>query len=134
MGQPLPKDALLSKPWQYQAVYRHGRRLWGKGLTLIFVDNDLGQDRLGISVSGQKLAVRRNRIKRLLKEYYRHNRALPSMVAKHAGNGRGVDLVISTNQKFQPRGLSDIQAILARHSGPPAAVVGQPHDATAATD
>lgn len=134
MGQPLPKDSLLSKPWQYQAVYRHGRRQWGKGLTLIYVDNDQGQDRLGISVSGQKLAVRRNRIKRLIKEYYRHNRALPSLVAKQAGSGRGVDLVIATNQNFQPRGLADIQAILARHAGRTGVRAGEAHDATTATD
>lgn len=133
MGQPLPKDSLLSKPWQYQAVYRHGRRVRGVGLTLIFIDNDQGQDRLGISVSGQKLAVRRNRIKRLLKEYYRHNRALPSLVAAHAGECRGVDLVIATNQKFQPRSLADIQAILARLSGQ-SGIVNGVHDTTTASD
>lgn len=117
MPFPLPKDALLTKPWQYQQVYRHGQRLWGKGLTLIYVDNDQGQDRLGISVSGQKLAVRRNRIKRLLKEFYRQNRALPSLVAKQSVAGCGVDLVIATNPKFQPRGLADISALLGRHTG-----------------
>jgi len=117
MSLTLPKDALLTKPWQYQAVYRHGHRVWGKGLTLIFLPNDQGQDRLGISVSGQKLAVRRNRIKRLLKEYYRHHRLLPSQVAKHLAEGQGVDLVIATNQKFAARGLADIEAILGRHTG-----------------
>lgn len=116
MSLPLPKDSLLTKPWQYQDVYRHGRRVWDKGVTLIFIDNDQGQDRLGISVSGQKLAVRRNRIKRLLKEFYRHNRALPSQVAKHS-ECRGVDLVIATSQKFQPRRLADIEAVLGRHTG-----------------
>lgn len=117
MSLGLPKDALLTKPWQYQQVYRHGQRLWDKGITLIYLDNDQGRDRLGISVSGQKLAVRRNRIKRLLREFYRLNRALPSMVAKHPTDSPGVDLVIATNQKFQPRGLADIQQILGRHSG-----------------
>jgi len=118
MSLSLPKDALLAKPWQYQQVYRHGQRLWGKGLTLIYLDNDLGQDRLGVSVGGQKLAVRRNRIKRLLKEFFRLNRALPSMVANHAASSSpGVDLVIATNQKFQPRGLADIQTILGPHTG-----------------
>lgn len=116
MSLSLPKDALLTKPWQYQAVYRHGRRVWGKGLTLIYLPNDQGQDRLGISVSGQKLAVRRNRIKRLLKEYYRHHRLLPSQVAKQSLEGQGVDLVIATNQKFEARGLADIEAILGRHA------------------
>jgi ribonuclease P protein component len=111
---PLPKDCLLTKPWQYQKVYRQGQRAWGKGITLIFVDNDQGQDRLGISISGQKLAVRRNRIKRLLKEFYRHHRNLPSQVANHSDSACGVDMVIATNQKFQPRCLAEIQKILAR--------------------
>jgi len=115
MPLPLPKESLLNKPWQYQQVYSQGQRMWGKGLTLIYIDNDQGQDRLGISVGGQKLAVRRNRIKRLLKEFYRHNRALPSLVAKRSAVGCGVDLVIATNQKFQPRGLADITAVLGRH-------------------
>lgn len=117
MSLSLSKDSLLTKPWQYQNVYRRGQRVWGKGVTLIYLDNEIGQDRLGISVSGQKLAVRRNRIKRLLKEFYRHNRALPSLVAKHSAECCGVDLVIATNQKFHPTGLADIQAILGRHTG-----------------
>lgn len=117
MSLTLPKDSLLTKPWQYQEVYRHGRRLRGKGLTLVYRHNDQGRDRLGISVSGQKLAVRRNRIKRLLKEFYRHNRSLPSQVAKHSADDRGVDLVIATNQKFEPRGLAEIQALLGRYTG-----------------
>ena len=117
MRLSLPKDSLLTKPWQYQEVYRNGRRVWGKGLTLIYIDNDQGHDRLGISISGQKLAVRRNRIKRLLKELYRHNRALPSQLTKHSVNRDGVDLVIATNQKFQPGGLAEIKAILGRLTG-----------------
>ena len=117
MGFSLPKDALLTKSWQYQNVYRQGLRAWGKGITLIYADNDQGHDRLGISISGQKLAVRRNRIKRLLKEFYRHNRQFPSLVAKHPANSCSVDLVIATNQKFQPRCLADIQEILGRHTG-----------------
>ncbi len=117
MGFSLPKDALLTKLWQYQKVYRQGQRAWGTGITLIYVDNDQGHDRLGISISGQKLAVRRNRIKRLLKEFYRHNRQFPSLVAKHPANSCSVDLVIATNQKFQARCLADIQKILGRHIG-----------------
>lgn len=114
MRLTLPKESLISKPWQYRRVYQQGQRLWGKGITLIYLENDQGHDRLGISVGGQKLAVKRNRIKRLIKELYRLNRQLPSQVAKKSPGG-GVDLVIATNLKFQPRGLSDIQAIIAMH-------------------
>jgi len=126
MGFSLPKDALLTKPWQYQRVYKHGKRSWGKGITLICLDNDYGQDRLGLSIGGQKLAVKRNRIKRLLKEFYRHHRDLPSLVANQAEASVGVDLVIATNLKFQPRGLADIQTILGRHTGAGGALAGAP--------
>jgi len=128
MGLSLPKDSLLTKPWQYQKVYQQGKRTWGKGITLIYVDNDQGQDRLGISISGQKLAVRRNRIKRLLKEFYRHNRNLPSQVAKHPANSCCVDMVIATNQKFQPRGLADIQKFFDRHTEGSDVAASQGHD------
>jgi len=116
MRLTLPKDALITQPWLYRQVYQQGKRLRGKGVTLIYLDNDQGRDRLGISVGGQKLAVRRNRIKRLLKEYYRLNREFPSQLANRPA-GCGVDLVIATNQKFQPRGLADIQAVLGWRTG-----------------
>ena len=123
MSLPLPKEAMLTKSWQYQQVYRHGKRVWGKGITLIYCDNDHGRDRLGLSVGGQRLAVSRNRIKRLLKEFYRQHRGLPSQVAKRPVDSPGVDLVVATNQAFQPRGLVDIQATFSRIMGaPPPAV------------
>ncbi len=107
----MPKSCLLTKPWQYRHVYRHGRRLRGNGFSLIFLGNDSGRDRLGISVSGVKLAVKRNRIKRLLKEFYRHNRTFPAQVARQNGKSGGVDMIIATNKKFAPTGLADIEAI-----------------------
>jgi len=117
MPLSLPKKALITKPWQYQHVYRHGRRFCGKDLALIFTHNDLGWDRLGISVGKQKLAVQRNRIKRLVREFYRYHRDLPALVANHSVGSIGVDLVIATNQHFNPRTLNDIQACLERLAG-----------------
>lgn len=118
MSLSLPKESLLTKSWQYQQVYRQGRRAGDKagGFTLIFRDNGQDGDRLGISVGGQRSAVRRNRIKRLLREFYRLHRGLPSLVAKRA-SAQGVDLVVATNQRFQPQGLADIEAAFHRITG-----------------
>lgn len=74
MGFKLPKTALLRKPEQYTVVYRQGKRLRGTHFSLIFIDNDQGYNRLGISVHGVKRAVDRNRMKRIVREFFRLNR------------------------------------------------------------
>ena len=109
----LPKHCLLTKPWQYKHVYSHGKRLHGSYFTFIFTTNELLHDRLGISISGKKLAIKRNRIKRLIKEFYRLNRMFPSCISQK-DNGICVDLVVATNKKFEPHGLSDIYEAFSR--------------------
>ena len=71
----LPKYCLLRKNWEFEAVYRHGARLHGEGFSLIYLANDRGHSRIGISISRKlKGAVTRNRIKRIFKESFRLNR------------------------------------------------------------
>ncbi len=77
IGQKLPKSHLVRKGWEYQRIYSQGKRLHGQGFSLICLDNDFGCNRLGISIH-KKLrgAVRRNRIKRIIREAFRRNRAV----------------------------------------------------------
>lgn len=110
MKSSLPKTCLLTKPWQYKHVYSHGKRVHGTHVTFIFTKNKLPHDRLGISISGKKLAIRRNRIKRLIKEFYRLNRSFPSELAKQESKCC-IDLVVSTSKNFEPHGLCDIQDV-----------------------
>ena len=71
----LPKAALVRKGWEYDAVYRQGRRLYGSNFTLIYRANGTKQNRLGISIHRKvKGAVKRNRIKRVIRECFRLNR------------------------------------------------------------
>ncbi len=72
----LPKVRLLTKTWEYDRVYRQGKRLRGHNFSLILAANELGGTRLGISVHGVKKAVQRNRIKRIVREFYRLHRLL----------------------------------------------------------
>ena len=109
MGQTLPKSALLRRPRQYRRVYAVGRRCYGPGVTLIFAANGRGENRLGISVSGIKLAVRRNRIKRLIREYYRLHRDFPSRLAGETG---GVDVIVATRKSFAATSLGEVTALL----------------------
>ncbi len=72
--QALPKAMLLVTPWQYRLVYDQGKRVRGQNFTLIHVPNSIAGNRLGISIHGVRQAVRRNRIKRIIREFFRHNR------------------------------------------------------------
>lgn len=70
----IAKDHYLRKTREYQAVYRKGRRLRGHHFSLIYLPNHRESNRLGISIHGVKKAVKRNRIKRIIREFFRLNR------------------------------------------------------------
>jgi ribonuclease P protein component len=68
----LPKTCLVRKGWEFEQVYRQGKRFHGAGFSLIYHTNELGSNRLGISISRKiKGAVKRNRIKRIIRESFR---------------------------------------------------------------
>ena len=57
-------------------MYRQGARWHGKGFSLIFCPNELGFNRIGISIHRKlKGAVKRNRIKRIIRESFRLERS-----------------------------------------------------------
>lgn len=69
----LSKAMLLLKPWQYRLVYSQGKRVRGQNFSLIYLPNSITGNRLGISIHGVRQAVQRNRIKRVIREFFRHN-------------------------------------------------------------
>ncbi len=74
-GQKLPKSHLVRKGYEYERVYEAGRRLHGRGFSLIFLSNGSTVNRLGISVHRKiRGAVRRNRMKRIIREAFRTSR------------------------------------------------------------
>ncbi len=109
----LPRRRLITKKWQYDHVYRHGSRLRANGFNFIFTLNELGHHRLGISISGVKSAVKRNRLKRLIREYFRLNPAFPATIAQQNEGEAGVDLVVTATKKFTPTDLNDLQEIFS---------------------
>ncbi len=76
----------IRKGWEYRFIYRNGRRKANRYFVLYSIKNSLGYSRFGISVS-RKLggAVRRNRIKRIIREIVRLRNDTKEM---------GVDMVI----------------------------------------
>jgi len=86
------KYCLLRKNWEFEAVYRHGKRLHGKGFTIIYLANNRDYSRIGISISRKlKGAVTRNRIKRIFKESFRLNREMYPLEA---------DIVVTVRPDF----------------------------------
>jgi ribonuclease P protein component len=69
----LPNDARLRKSAEFRAVYEGGRRFDGRLVTAFVLPTRLEQHRLGITASRKmsRLAVKRNRAKRLLREAFR---------------------------------------------------------------
>jgi ribonuclease P protein component len=95
-------------------VYRSGARLYGKGFTLVYLreeqsDNRLSGSRLGISVP-RKVgnAVRRNRIKRIVREAFRlHREVFP----------QGSDIVFAVRPGFPLTGMQAVRDAVAVLAG-----------------
>lgn len=68
----MKKTIHLKKNYEFVRIYRKGKFYPGKYLVIYVLNNRLGINRLGISVSKKVgKSVRRNRIKRLIRENYR---------------------------------------------------------------
>lgn len=81
-----PRRVRLVDAAAYKAVFEGARRRSSSALTLLARINTLGHARLGIVVGKkqEKSAVGRNRVKRLIRESFRHHQELLS----------GLDLVV----------------------------------------
>ncbi len=73
MGLSLPKAERIRKRAEYVGIQTQGRKLFTPSLIAFTVWNDKAPLRLGITVSKRVGgAVVRNRVKRLLREVFRH--------------------------------------------------------------
>jgi ribonuclease P protein component len=100
----LPKAGLLRAPWEYRRVYEKGKRIRGPQLTIIHLANG-EENRLGISIHGVKSAARRNRIKRIIREFFRLNRHFLSPPA---------DIVFAVRNGFAPDSPAAVQELVAQ--------------------
>ncbi|HEY7556385.1 MAG TPA: ribonuclease P protein component [Candidatus Binatia bacterium] len=73
--EKFPKSARLRKRPEFLTLSRTGRKIHSAHFVIISGNNDFGETRLGITVSGKVgNAVARNRIKRSLREFFRRRR------------------------------------------------------------
>ena len=68
------RESRLIKAEDYQYVFANAKRFGNHNFTLLVRKNNLGHARLGLAIAKKsvKLAVDRNRIKRLIRESFRH--------------------------------------------------------------
>jgi ribonuclease P protein component len=73
------KQRLLNKI-DYDCVFERAKKLTTSEFIVLYRDNNLGYARLGLAISKKKIAKahERNRVKRLLRESFRHQR-LPAV-------------------------------------------------------
>ena len=101
----LPKSRHLRLPSEFSAVYEAKTRESRGPLTVYALPNGLGHPRLGMSV-GRKVgtAVRRNRIRRLIRESFR-------LLQHDLPEGKGYDLVVVV-RPHEPLMLAEYQKML----------------------
>jgi len=94
------KEEKILKKRDYTRVYEQGKRIYSRRFTIIVSPNPDGKTRLGTTVSKKTgNAVQRNRIKRLLREFFRLNKSrLPA----------SLDIVIIAKRDILPLGYQDV--------------------------
>jgi len=101
-NETFPKQSRLLKRAEYLRVQGSGRKLQTRSLLILTLPNRLGRTRLGIAVSKKYgKSVQRNRLKRLVREVFRRNRALfPAgadlvIIPKRVGHELGYALLVA---------------------------------------
>lgn len=97
----------LNRPGEYRQVFRSSCRHADGNLLVIARQNGLPYARLGLAVSRKKLrlAVERNRLKRLLRESFRQHKQLLS----------GLDIVVVLQKQHAPCKNRELLRLLAGH-------------------
>jgi ribonuclease P protein component len=100
----LKKEERIQKRADFLALNLHGKRCYTKHFLIILKRNGRGVARVGITAS-KKVgnSVQRNRIKRLIREFFRLNKQK---------NPKGYDIVIIALKRDDKQSLSRIQGEL----------------------
>ena len=111
----LPKTFLRRKKSEYDKVYQHGKRVHGANYSLILQPNNRAHNRLGISIHGQlKGAAKRNRIKRIIREFFRLNKHFLQEKSSKSCELPFMDIVITVRKGFILENPTDVAGAISR--------------------
>jgi len=99
-----PSSSRLLQPVQYRNLFKGGKRISSRGLTLIVKSNGLKGPRLGMTIPKRlvKRAVGRNAIKRRIRESFRLN--------QHKLDG--VDIVVMANSGISKLSIQQLTELI----------------------
>jgi len=106
-SKSFPRAARLTESKQYRQVFSAAKRQGDRYFTILSVPNDQGHARIGMAVSRRVLprAVDRHRVKRLIRESFRQQRA----------DLTATDIVVLVKAPVQQASNLDLLEALARH-------------------
>ncbi|HEY3305703.1 MAG TPA: ribonuclease P protein component [Candidatus Binatia bacterium] len=103
-GEGFPKRSRLTKRFEFLTLSRLGKRVHTSHFVVLSKSSDAGQSRLGITVTTRVgNAVVRNRIKRLVREFFRRRRGAMSQAQ---------DIVVIAKRGAEKLSLNDVAAEL----------------------
>lgn len=78
LNYSFPKELKIRKSSDYEEIFSANKRLRSKHFDILYVKNSLGYSRAGLVVGKKNVrsAVKRNRIKRVVREVFRNNKSL----------------------------------------------------------
>ena len=77
MDNSFPKDLRIRKRKDFIYVYNNGRKFFTENFIMFIAKNSLNLPRIGITVTKKYgKAVKRNRLKRLIREFFRLNKKI----------------------------------------------------------
>jgi ribonuclease P protein component len=106
LDRGFPRAARLLKASQFRRVFQRARRVYDQNFTILARTNGEQPSRLGLAISKKQArrAVDRNRLKRLVRESFRHHKA-----ALH-----GLDIVVMARSHALTRSNRELSEALER--------------------
>lgn len=106
-AQAFPRANRLTRAADYDVVFKQAKRSGDRFFTVLYCRNELGYPRLGLAIAKKRIryAVARNRLKRIIRDSFRHakNQLL------------GVDIVIMARDQTEQALNKELFASLEKH-------------------